>query len=166
MELLIRLGLAILIIAALLTLYFIWTRLHLFRLRRKVARRKVYAGLENLRVDAPAVLYFTTPDCIPCHTLQAPAIDVLLKQYGGQLQVIKIDAAERPDLADYWGVLSVPTTFIIDREGRPRGINHGVASAAKLRQQLRDFGGIADTLQVPAKEAAAHGEVLERVEEE
>jgi hypothetical protein len=62
----------------------------------------------------------------------------LQAELGRDLQVIEIDATERPDLADYWGVLSVPTTFIIDSKGQPRGMNFGTASAAKLYQQLRE----------------------------
>jgi protein-disulfide isomerase-like protein with CxxC motif len=40
-------------------------------------------------------------------------------------------------LANEWGVMSVPTTFILDKDGRPRQINHGVARAEKLLAQLK-----------------------------
>ncbi|HLE53485.1 MAG TPA: hypothetical protein VI755_15570, partial [Anaerolineales bacterium] len=49
--------------------------------------------------------------------------------------------------ADYWGVLSVPTTFIIDRRGRPRRVNHGVASAEKLFKQIEDVDRDTDLIQ-------------------
>jgi len=38
-------------------------------------------------------------------------------------------------------VLSVPTTFIIDSQGRPRRVNHGVASAEKLLNQIEEVEG-------------------------
>jgi hypothetical protein len=60
---------------------------------------------------------------------------------GGLIQVIEVDAAAQPELADYWGVLSVPTTFIIDARGRPRRVNHGVASAEKLERQIEEVDG-------------------------
>jgi hypothetical protein len=63
----------------------------------------------------------------------------LAKQFGSRLQIVIIDASERIDTANHWGVLSVPTTFIIDAQGRPRHVNNGVASATRLRQQLREF---------------------------
>jgi hypothetical protein len=55
--------------------------------------------------------------------------------------VIEVDAAAQPELANYWGVLSVPTTFIIDRRGRPRRVNHGVSGADKLKKQIEVVEG-------------------------
>ncbi len=145
MEILTRLGVAAVIIIAGILIYLLWTRTRLYLLRRRGNRSKRYAGLDALREGVPAILYFTTPDCIPCRTTQGPAIEELREQYRDRLQIITIDASERTDLANYWGVLSVPTTFIIDSAGQPRHVNNGVASAPKLRQQLREFVGLSDT---------------------
>ena len=144
MEILIRALIAILIIGIGVAIYFAITQLRLISLRR-AQKSRMNLGLENFRASVPAILYFTTPDCAPCRTIQAPAIEELRAQFGERLQVIKVDAAERVDLADAWGVLSVPTTFIIDAHGQPRHVNNGVASAAKLRQQLDEF----DDLRAP-----------------
>jgi hypothetical protein len=38
------------------------------------------------------------------------------------LHIVEIDATVRPDLADQWGVLSIPTTFIIDASGQRRQV--------------------------------------------
>jgi thiol-disulfide isomerase/thioredoxin len=140
MELAIRLVAAVAIIVIGIAAYLIWTRLLLAALRRRVGQRAIPKGLDGLCQGIPAILYFTTPDCAPCRTIQIPAINALLEQYGDELQLIKIDATEKPDIAGFWGVLSVPTTFIIDAKGQPRRVNHGVAPAAKLRQQLREIG--------------------------
>jgi thiol-disulfide isomerase/thioredoxin len=106
----------------------------------KQARSK-RLGLEDIRPNIPAILYFTTPSCVPCKTIQRPALARLQERMPDALQVIEIDAAVRPDLADYWGVLSVPTTFIIDARGRPRRVNHGVSSAEKLQKQIEEVEG-------------------------
>lgn len=92
--------------------------------------------LAERRPDIPAILYFTTPMCAPCKTQQRPALHRLLDELGDQIQVIEVNAIEQTDAADRWGVLSVPTTFILDKAGRPRQINHGVTSAEKLKHQL------------------------------
>jgi len=84
----------------------------------------------------PVLLYFTAPTCAPCKTLQRPAIHRLHELAGERLQIVEVDASLQPDIADQWGVLSVPTTFIIDSKGAPRYVNHGVASAEKLFDQF------------------------------
>jgi thioredoxin 1 len=93
-------------------------------------------GLETIQLGVPAILYFTTPTCAPCRTVQRPALSRLVEQKGEAVQVIEIDASAEPELANYWGVLSVPTTFIIDSKGRPRRVNHGIASLQKLGRQI------------------------------
>lgn len=95
-------------------------------------------GLETLRPGIPAVLYFTAPGCAPCRTVQRPALRQLLEALGEGIQVIEVDASQRPDLADYWGVLSLPTTFVIDSRGRPRRVNHGAVRVEKLLKQLEE----------------------------
>jgi thiol-disulfide isomerase/thioredoxin len=85
----------------------------------------------------PVLVYFTTPDCVPCKTVQRPAIDQVRSLLGEKLQVIEIDAYERPDLAKEWGVISVPTTFLLDARGEARYVNNGVARANKLMEQIQ-----------------------------
>ena len=87
----------------------------------------------------PTLLYFTTPACAPCKTVQRPAIEKLKASLGDSLEVVEIDAAAEPEIASQWGVLSVPTTFIIDTKGQPRHINHGVATADKLLKQIQEL---------------------------
>ena len=85
----------------------------------------------------PVIVYFTTPDCAPCKTIQRPALNKLSDLMGDKLQVVEIDAAERPDLAKLWGVMSVPTTFLLDARGEARYVNNGVARMEKLMEQLQ-----------------------------
>jgi thioredoxin 1 len=135
LEVWIRILWAIGITAALYLAYKLLNRALLARAR---ARR---LGLEAIRPGIPAILYFTTPTCAPCKTVQRPALARLQERFGEGLQVIEVDASARPHLADYWGVLSVPTTFIIDSSGRPRCVNHGVARADKLQKQIEAVEG-------------------------
>ena len=121
-----------------LAAYVFLSRLTLRRAQAQAGHNPL--GLETARPGLPTILYFTTPACVPCRTVQGPAIDSVAKAHSGNLQVIKIDAQERPEIADHWGVLSVPTTFILDRDGKPRFLNAGVARAEKLEQQLLQAG--------------------------
>lgn len=89
----------------------------------------------------PVILYFTTPDCAPCRTIQRPALQRVQAEWGDRLQVIEVDATRYADLAKRWGVLSVPTTFLLDTTGKPRFVNHGVTRAEHLMEQLRRLSG-------------------------
>lgn len=134
-ELLMRLGLAAGLMAAGWGTYLALNR----ALLRRASRKKL--GLEGFKPGKSTILYFTTPHCLPCKTVQRPALAKLAEMVGDGVEVIQVDALERPDLAEAWGVLSVPTTFLIDSSGEPRGVNHGTASAEKLLGQLERIEG-------------------------
>ena len=99
--------------------------------------RRSSAGFSDFRRGVPGIVYFATPECVTCKAAQRPALRALVKQLDGNVQVIEVDATNRPDLAKQWSVLSVPTTFILDSDGNPRHVNHGFASTAKLLSQLQ-----------------------------
>jgi thiol-disulfide isomerase/thioredoxin len=127
-----RIFLALLIVGAGLAAYALANRLILLRARRNQPAQ----ALPSYQPGTPAILYFTTPECVACKSVQRPALQRLSQKMGTSLRVIEIDAQQRPDLASQWGVLSVPTTFILDPRGEPRHVNHGVTRAEKLAEQL------------------------------
>jgi thiol-disulfide isomerase/thioredoxin len=98
--------------------------------------------IPGYRLGRAALLYFTAPGCGPCETVQKPALRALSAAYGNGLQIFQIDATVQPGLADAWGVLSVPTTFLIDAQGRPRRVNHGPVRAGALIRQLVAVGAL------------------------
>jgi len=110
--------------------FILFNRFTLKRAESKVARFASY------RPGLPALVYFTTPTCAPCKTVQRPAIERIKSTMGAWFQVIEVDVSTAPDMAQEWGVMSVPTTFIIDASGKPRYVNHGVTNAETLIQQL------------------------------
>jgi thiol-disulfide isomerase/thioredoxin len=116
------------LILAGLSLYFLITRL--------VLTRAAHAAPLTQTRGRPALLYFTTPDCAPCRTVQRPAVLRIKQALGEGLEVVEINAQDQPEMARAWGVLSVPTTFILDRSGKPLHVNHGVTTAEKLMRQL------------------------------
>lgn len=130
MDILTRSFVTVLIITVGIGLYWLANRALIARVRGRRLR------LESLRPGIPAILYFTSPTCVPCKTVQRPELAKLQEMMGDKVQIIQVDCTERGDLAEYWGVLSVPTTFIIDAKGQPRGVNHGVTRAKQLYKQI------------------------------
>jgi thiol-disulfide isomerase/thioredoxin len=129
-EVLLRFGLAIGIIGLGAFVYWLINQRLLVR-----ASNNVFTLFKTLP-NKPVLVYFTTPDCAPCKTVQRPAIDRVSNLLGARLAIVEIDATERPDLAKVWGVLSVPTTFVLDAQGEARYVNNGVARAEKLLEQI------------------------------
>ena len=132
MDILARIGLTLLILLAgggVILLHDAWQK------RRTPG---LLSDLGPLRPQTTTLVYFTTPSCVPCKTVQRPAIQKASQILGDALQVLEIDASERPDLATRWGVLSVPTTFVIDKNGKVRHINHGVKRTNQLLLQIHE----------------------------
>lgn len=131
MSIVLRFGLAIVIIGAGAFAYWLVNQRLLIRARNNVL------SLLNAPPNKPVIVYFTTPECAPCKTIQRPAISQVSSLLGEKLEVIEIDATERPDLAKVWGVMSVPTTFVLNARGEARYVNNGVARAEKLLEQIQ-----------------------------
>jgi thiol-disulfide isomerase/thioredoxin len=122
----------------LLTASLILTGVGLWRIaNRWILRRAARTPRAATSPGVPAILYFTTPTCAPCQTFQRPALQRLQQLLGDCLKVIEIDASTQPELAARWGVLSVPTTFILDAQGAPQHVNHGPTGVEKLLKQIQ-----------------------------
>lgn len=87
--------------------------------------------------DGPRIVYFTTQTCVVCKAQQEPAISAVLARMGDGLRIERHDAIEERELADRYGVLTVPTTAVYDGAGELVTVNRGFAPAALLLSQLR-----------------------------
>lgn len=114
------------------TAVIIFQLLNWWTLRR--ARRYGSADplLSDFQPGSPAILFFTADHCAACHLQQKP----ILAQLTDEIQIIQVDADQHPEDAKRWGVMSLPTTVILDDSGAPRSMNHGVASSQTLLKQL------------------------------
>jgi thioredoxin-like negative regulator of GroEL len=128
-----RLLMVVVVATIAVTVYQLYTRRQLATV---TANRHIDPILRGLLPNVPAIIYFTTPSCIPCKIQQQPALHRLKTELGENVQIIQIDATEQPDAADRWGVLSAPTTFVLNAQGQPNAVNHGVADEHKLKRQL------------------------------
>ena len=85
------------------------------------------------------VVAFSTPSCAACHSAQSPAIDrARAKLADLDIRCIDVDAAQLPDAARAFGILTVPSTVVIAAQGAHIvAVNQGYASSAQLVEQLQ-----------------------------
>jgi thioredoxin-related protein len=58
---------------------------------------------------------------------------------GKAIQILDIDVSTQPELAERYGVLSLPTIFVLDRTGAPMKVNHGFVASGELQRQLAPY---------------------------
>lgn len=84
---------------------------------------------------APTILYFRSDMCVPCKTVQTPELEAFKTKVRG-VEVVTVDAMREPEVASNWGVMTTPTTIVLDTERKPRFVNNRVVSADKLAEQV------------------------------
>lgn len=94
----------------------------------------------------PTLLYFRADSCAVCPT-QSRHLDQLASMWDGPLTIEKIDAERDPETAGRYGVISLPTTVLVDPQGQVRQINYGLTDARKLSRQLAAVVGMDDRQQ-------------------
>lgn len=110
----------------------VWQRRRLRQAAQAAAPAEVLQMMDGAR---PAVLYFTTPECAQCRLQQAPILSQLAARV--DVAIHKLDAVEQEALARFYGIMTVPTTVVLDSHRRPVAVNHGVAPLTKLLDQLQ-----------------------------
>ena len=72
-----------------------------------------------LDASEPVLVDFFATWCGPCR-MMAPVIDEIATEKAGAVSVYKIDVDESPQIAQQYGVMSIPT-FIAFKAGKPVG---------------------------------------------
>lgn len=82
----------------------------------------------------PVLVDFWAEWCAPCRMI-APIVAALAEEYAGKLAVAKLDVDELPELADRYGVRSIPTLGVFVGGQLVRRIV-GYVPRAELTRQL------------------------------
>lgn len=100
------------------------------------------AGLEGFRPGRPGILVFGSLSCATCVHAQAPAARKAADALGDTAQLVEVDVDASPELAKRYGVVSLPTVFVLDAQGEPRRVYHGFVSAAELCSQVEPLAAV------------------------
>jgi thiol-disulfide isomerase/thioredoxin len=89
----------------------------------------------GLPQGTPAIVHFSADWCGPCAGVRRVVDDVCAELPG--VAHVEIDMDANPTAARQLSVMSLPTTFIFDADGRQRYRSSGVPKAADLRSALK-----------------------------
>ncbi|WNG59372.1 thioredoxin [Archangium gephyra] len=66
---------------------------------------------EVIKSDQPVLVDFWATWCAPCRAI-APSVDALATQYKGKVKVAKIDIDSNQQVAEQFGIRSIPTLLV------------------------------------------------------
>lgn len=107
-----------------------------FERTRAASGDALWESLGTVPDGRPTVVAFSTPGCAACWTAQKPALAALLQRAQDGVRVVEVDAAEEPQVARVFGVLTVPATVVLDQSGGVLAANQGFATTDRLAAQL------------------------------
>jgi thioredoxin 1 len=89
---------------------------------------------EVLQSNLPAVVDFYADWCGPCRMV-SPIIESLSREYAGKVKFVKINTDESPELAERYGIMSIPTIMVF-KKGEVASRTIGAGPAAMYKQKI------------------------------
>jgi thioredoxin len=87
--------------------------------------------------DKPAIIDFYADWCPPCKAI-APTLDKLAKKYNNQIYIYKVDVDKERELAQHFGIASIPTLLFVPTEGKPEIVS-GALPEAEFEKNINDI---------------------------
>lgn len=85
---------------------------------------------EVLEAKLPVLVDFWATWCGPCQML-APILEDLASEYAGKIKIVKVDVDQCPNVANTYGIRSIPT-LIIFKNGQTVATKIGAGSKDQL----------------------------------
>ena len=92
---------------------------------------------EVLRSDQPVLVDFYADWCGPCRML-APVLEEIAREYEGGVKVGKVNVDEQMELAQKFGVSSIPL-LVVFKDGQPVAKSLGYRPKEEIANLLKDL---------------------------
>ena len=89
---------------------------------------------EVLKSDVKVLVDFYADWCGPCKML-TPVLESVANKLDGKVKIVKVDVDESPDLAQRFGIMSVPT-MILFKKGQQAAAFSGYMPEQMLMQNI------------------------------
>lgn len=92
---------------------------------------------ETIKNNEVVIVDFWASWCMPCKMV-APVFENLAKKYKGKILFAKVNVDENPEIAERFGIMSIPN-FIIFKNGEKIGEIVGAMPEAVLEEKILGF---------------------------
>ena len=89
---------------------------------------------EVLQSEQPVIVDFWAEWCGPCHAV-APILEKIADERKDDLRVVKLNIDEEPEIAQRYGVMSIPT-IVLFKGGEPAAAAVGAQPKGSLERAL------------------------------
>jgi len=103
-------------------------------------KEKVFNYEENkewkFEGEIPCMIDFYADWCGPCKMV-APVLEELSEEFGGKLNIYKVNTEEERELSSVFGIQSIPSLLFVPKEGQPQ-MAMGALPKDTFRQAIKD----------------------------
>ena len=87
-----------------------------------------------LKSETPVLVDFWAVWCGPCKMIK-PHVDALAEEYAGRVKVVSVDVDNEREIAEKYGIMSIPTLFFF-KDGKVVDQQVGAVSKSVIASKL------------------------------